>query len=44
MAQYCSGNVILDKNELEDYAWVAKDELKNYLSPDYLNSIHGLLF
>jgi hypothetical protein len=33
-ALYLSGDVQVDGKDVVDYAWVTKDELKDYLSPD----------
>ncbi len=33
-AMYLSGDVHVDGKDVVDYAWVTKDELKDYLSPD----------
>lgn len=42
-AQFISGEVILNKNELEDYVWVTKQEMKDYVSLNYYNVISPAL-
>ena len=37
------GSVKLDKNELEDYAWLDKEELKGVLSPQYYDAVKSIL-
>lgn len=39
-----SGEVCLNKSELEDHAWVTKEEMKHYVSPDYYSAVsHALV-
>lgn len=38
-AQYVSGSVKLNLKELEQYVWVTKEEMKQYVSNDYYNAI-----
>lgn len=38
-AFYASGQVEVNREELEDYAWVTKEELKDYLSPEYYSAV-----
>lgn len=38
-AEFISGNIELEVEELEDYKWVRKDELKDYFEGEYLKRI-----
>ena len=38
-----SGEVEINKEELEDYAWVTKEEMRNYVSQDYYSAISQAL-
>lgn len=42
-AQYLSGNIVVDKNELDDYVWVTKDEMKDYVSDEYYKKVLPVL-
>ena len=42
-AQYKSGFVTLDSNELSDFAWVYRDKLRDYFSPKYAVFIQTIL-
>ena len=37
------GSVTLDKKELEDYAWLDKEELKGVFSPQYYEAVKNIL-
>jgi len=38
-----SGAVNLNKEELVDYAWVTREEMKDYVSEDYFNIVKNIL-
>lgn len=42
-AQYLSGDVVVDKGELDDYVWVTKDEMKDYVSDEYYKKVVPVL-
>jgi len=42
-AFFVDGQVSISKKELEDFRWVTKDELKDFLEPNYLSSIWDVL-
>lgn len=42
-AQYLSGNVVVDNSELDDYVWVTKDEMKEYVSNEYHKNVAPVL-
>lgn len=41
--EYLSGQPKLDQKELVDYAWVTRDELQEYLSPEFFGFIRDIL-
>ena len=41
--QYLSGNLLFDTKRIETYAWVTKDEMKDYVSSDYFKAISPVL-
>ncbi len=43
-AQYVSGTIKLNPNELEDFVWVTRGEMKDYVPSDYYNVIAPTLF
>ena len=34
-----AGEVEVNKEELEDYAWVTKEEMRDFVSQEYFNTI-----
>ena len=42
-AMYRGGEVEVDNEELVDHMWVTKEELKDYVSPDYFTAIAPIL-
>ena len=38
------GEVSVDNEELVDYMWVTKEELKSYVSHDYYTAVAPMLF
>jgi len=42
-AEFVSGDIQLESEELEDYKWVRKEELKDYFEGEYLEKIEKLL-
>ncbi len=38
-AQYRGGVVSVDEEEVVDYAWVTREEMKDYVPPDYYTAI-----
>ena len=42
-AMYRGGVVEVDNEELVDYVWVTKEELKDYVSPEYYSSLAPIL-
>jgi large subunit ribosomal protein L46 len=42
-AYYESGPVELNKEELDDFAWVTKQEMREYVSPHYYRTVAKFL-
>ena len=42
-AMYRGGEVKVDNEELVDHVWVTKEELKDYVSPDYYTAVAPIL-
>lgn len=42
-AEFISGDIVLEEEELEDYKWVTKEELKDYFEGEYLEKIQSFL-
>lgn len=42
-AEYLGGEVVLDGKELDDFAWVTRDELQEYFSPELYNYVRDML-
>lgn len=42
-ALYQSGSLELDGKELVDYAWVTKEEMKDYVSQEYYKAVEPIL-
>ena len=42
-ANYIGGDIQLNKKELEDYMWVTKKEMKDYVSEDFYSTISPVL-
>ena len=43
-AMYVEGNVQLNSNELSDFMWVTKSELKDYVDSSYFEAVKDVLF
>lgn len=42
-AQLLAGRVQLDDRELEDYLWLTKEEIRDYVSEDYYSAVEHTL-
>jgi large subunit ribosomal protein L46 len=42
-AEYVAGEPQLDNNEVVDYAWVTRDELKEYFEPELFHFVRDML-
>ncbi|KAF9580667.1 54S ribosomal protein L17 mitochondrial [Lunasporangiospora selenospora] len=42
-AHIFAGNVQIDNKEVVDYAWVTKDEMKSYVTPEYYEAVKDML-
>lgn len=42
-AQWKGGKVNINANKLEDYAWVTKEEMKEFVSKDFYKAIEPVL-
>ena len=42
-AMYRGGEIEVDNKELVDHVWVTKEEMKDYVSPDYYTTLAPIL-
>lgn len=42
-AHIFAGQVRINNKEIVDFAWVTKQEMKDYVHPDYYNAIKDML-
>lgn len=42
-AQWKDGKININPNKLEDYAWVTKEEMKDFVSKDFYKAIEPVL-
>ena len=42
-AMYRGGEVEVDNKELVDHVWVTKEEMRDYVSPDYYTTLAPIL-